>query len=56
MLRNCPVTTGCGKLWSLKLLQHSSPVADVVPEVIDHFEGLGVITVLYCTVLSSTVQ
>lgn len=50
------VTTGCGKLWSLKLLQHSSPVADVVPEVIDHFEGLGVITVLYCTVLSSTVQ
>lgn len=46
------VTTGCGKLWSLKLLQSSTPVSEILPAAVDHFEG----QLVYRTVLYSAVQ
>lgn len=34
------ITTGCGKLWKLKLLEHSKPICDDIPSEVDHFAGL----------------
>ena len=34
------MTTGCGKLWKLQLLQQSKPLSDIIPEEVDHFSGL----------------
>lgn len=33
------LATGCGKLWLLKLLQHTVPISDDVPVEVDHFQG-----------------
>lgn len=32
------MTTGCGKLWKLRLLQHSQPISDHIPVEVDHFD------------------
>jgi hypothetical protein len=34
------MTTGCGKLWKLQLLQQNKPLSDTIPEEVDHFSGL----------------
>ena len=33
------MTTGCGKLWKLQLLQQSKPITDTIPVELDHFSG-----------------
>jgi hypothetical protein len=43
------VTTGCGKLWRLKLLECGKSVDDNLPSEVDHFEGL----YHYCTVFKN---